>query len=82
MTEMKKYVPLRDWASRSYDPSNGRAASSLEGQNQGGYSVDGQTCRPSAQLPAGQPGKGSPSWKQIDQNRCQGGTAVSKRPVG
>jgi hypothetical protein len=81
---MSKYIPLRNWSCPSYSASTGRAVNSSEALK-GSYSAPaGSGIEPwsgNAQLPAGQPGKGSPTWKQIDANRTQGGS-VKNRPVG
>lgn len=71
---------LRQWASPSYDPATGKEASKLGGS--GAYSAEGFRVSPSRQLPKGQPGKGSPSWSEIDKARCNLGTKVTDRPIG
>jgi hypothetical protein len=79
MTKMRT-ENLRGWASPSYDPATGKEASKFgDGQS---YSAEGMRISPNRQMPRGQPGKGSPSWKEIDANRCTDYTPVSKRPLG
>lgn len=74
-------VPLKDWASASYSAEDGRAAKSSMMPKKS-YSADGETWGVSAQLAAGEPGPGSPTWKAIDAARCQNPTPVHKRPIG
>ncbi len=64
----------------SYDPDNGRAASSSR-EPMASHSYDGHPCHPWAPRAQGQPGKGSPTWDAKDRARTQGGS-VSKRPLG
>jgi hypothetical protein len=78
---MKKYVPLRDWACPSYSPDDGRAAKSTEGIRSR-YGADGENWTTSAQMARGTPGKGSPTLRELDAQRCQNRTPVNKRPVG
>jgi hypothetical protein len=79
---MPKNVPLRDWASNSYDPKTGRAASSL--MNDGApFSCEGMRITPNKQLPrrdakAG----GAMSWGEMDERNTQGSTPVKDRPIG
>lgn len=74
------YRRLRDWADPSYSPDSGRAAkSSMPVQKN--YGADGEKWSVNAQLAKGQPAKNTPSWSEIDKNRCQGGD-VRKRPLG
>jgi hypothetical protein len=68
-------VPMRQWASASYDPSNGRAASSNSGPNPGSYTILGEHCSPNAQGPDG-------GFHQIDAKRTQGKTPIKQRPYG
>jgi len=76
-----KYVNLKDWSCPSYSADDGRAAKSSE-ELRSSYGADGETWSVSAQMPAGQPGKGSPSLKELDAARCTNATPVRKRPVG
>jgi hypothetical protein len=71
-----KGVPLRQWASASYDPSNGRAASSIDETPRKSYTWgDRATCRPNAQGPDG-------GFHAADARRTQGKTPVKNRPYG
>jgi hypothetical protein len=72
--------PLREWAAPSYDPNTGRAAWSL-GHGEA-TTIEGERIAPNRQMPRGQPGKGSPSLKEIDAQRCTDYTPVNKRPIG
>jgi hypothetical protein len=47
---MPKNVPLRNWASASYDPKTGKAASALGSEGAAGYSAEGFDIRPSGQV--------------------------------
>jgi len=78
---MNKYVNLKDWAMPSYSPDDGRAAKSSMPLQQT-YGADGESWGVSAQMPAGQPGPGSPSLKEMDAARCTNATPVRKRPIG
>lgn len=74
-----KNVPLRCWSMASYDPNTGRCASSLHGP--GDVTIEGERIRPNAQMPGGQTAPGTPSLKELDARRTQGGD-VRKRPYG
>jgi hypothetical protein len=65
-------VPLRQWASASYDPSNGRAASSTSGLKPGRYTTLGEHCSPNAQGPDG-------GFHALDARRTQNPTPVRNR---
>jgi hypothetical protein len=78
----KPYVPLRDWSTPSYSPDDGRAAKSSEQFSSGRYGAEGEAWSTNPQFPVGQPGKGSPSLKQLDAARTTNPTPVRKRPVG
>lgn len=75
-----KGVPLRDWAYPSFDPNTGRAASAF-GHGEP-VTIEGEHIAPNRQMPKGQPGKGSPSLKELDASRCTNYTPVNKRPLG
>jgi hypothetical protein len=45
----KNYVPLRDWASASYDPKTGKAASAFRPEG-ASFGAEGFDIRPSAQV--------------------------------
>lgn len=75
------YRRLRDWADASYSPDNGRAAKSSMPLEKS-YGAVGERWSTNAQMAKGQPGKGSPTFKQIDAQRWQNKTPVSKRPIG
>jgi hypothetical protein len=79
---MPKNVPLRDWASNSYDPRTGRAASSL--MNEGApVTIEGQRITPNKQMPRRDTsGGGAETWAEFDARNCQGGTPVKDRPIG
>jgi hypothetical protein len=77
---MKNYTPLRTWSCPSYSATDGRAAKSTE-DVRSSYSADGENWTTSAQMPAGQAAPGTPTFKQLDQMRTQGGD-VRKRPLG
>jgi hypothetical protein len=79
MTKMRT-EHMRGWASPSYDPATGRAASGL-GKGEP-MTVEGERINPSRQLARGVPGRGSPSWSEIDQQRCTDYTPIKDRPVG
>jgi hypothetical protein len=66
-------VPLRDWASASYDPKTGRAAKSSEAPS-GKQSADGESWSNSDQVNAGRAGgaNGAPGFGWCDTNRTQG----------
>ena len=70
-----KNVPLRQWASESYDPMTGRAAKSSE-LPQARQSADGESWTNSSQVNAGLAAgqNGAPSFGWCDKNRTQGGT--------
>jgi hypothetical protein len=72
--------PMREWAAPSYDPNTGRAASAY-GDRQP-VTIEGERISPNRQMPKGQPGKGSPSLKELDASRCTDYTPVNKRPLG
>jgi hypothetical protein len=68
--------PLRQWASPSYHPETGRAVRSSLGPDGANISIEVDNGRSlstqgSRQIAAahGTPGKGSPSWREVDQNR-------------
>ena len=65
---MKGYTPLRDWACPSYDPRTGRAAPSSEGYKES-VTIEGETIRPSAQIPDDPGVHGAPSFAERDK-RC------------
>ena len=71
--------PLRQWASPSYDPSNGRAASAFTDGKASSH--DGERVSPHAYTPHGQPGRGSPTFAELDKARSTHGH-VLKRPQG
>jgi hypothetical protein len=79
---MPKNVPLRDWASNSYDPKTGRAASAL--YNEGApVTIEGQHIRPNKQLPSRTAkAGGAMSWGEMDARNCQDPTPVKNRPLG
>jgi hypothetical protein len=75
MADTNKGVPLRQRASASYSPTDGRAAKSSEGP-QDSYSADGERWSVSRQIGAdgalGKPsghGTSSLGWGEIDRNR-------------
>jgi hypothetical protein len=74
--------PLRYWGRYcpSYSASNGRAAKSTEGPRSS-YNADGESWTCNSQMPVGQTAPGTPSLKQLDAMRTQGGD-VRKRPLG
>jgi hypothetical protein len=67
----KTYRPLRTWASASFDPKTGRAASSLD--YGGSFSADGIRINPSSQIDtASSTGEGGArSFGQCDKARTQ-----------
>jgi hypothetical protein len=70
-------VPMRQWASASYDPSNGRAASSTSGLKPGSYTTLGEHCSPNAQGPR------EDSGFQARDRRCTNSRVpIKQRPVG
>jgi hypothetical protein len=73
-------VPLRCWASASYDPKNGLPANPLDGPSQGPRTIEGERIAPSAQVKAatGQARGNTPPWSIIDLNRSRrrGGDAA------
>jgi hypothetical protein len=76
----EKYRTERSFASPSYDPSTGRAASNF---NDGApTTIEGERISPNRQLAKGVPGPGTPSWDEIDKARCTDWTPVNKRPLG
>jgi hypothetical protein len=70
-----KGVPMRQWASASYDPSNGRASAATRGPNPGAYTIEGEHCAPNAQGPDG-------GFHLLDKKRTQGKTGIKQRPYG
>jgi hypothetical protein len=73
---------LRNWSTASYSAQDGRAAKSTEGPEKKSFDADGESWSVNAQMPKGQPGKGSPSWSEIDQQRCTDYTKIKDRPLG
>jgi hypothetical protein len=65
-------VPLRSWGSKSYDPKNGRETSAFN--NGASTSIEGESIKPSAQIPHDGGQNGAPGFDWCDQNRCQGGS--------
>jgi hypothetical protein len=65
-------VSMRQWSAASYDPDNGRAASSIDETPRKSYTWLGETCRPNAQGPDG-------GFHAIDARRTQNPTPVRKR---
>jgi hypothetical protein len=60
---MPKHIPLRQWASSSYDKNSGRAASGLlsDGSN---TTCDGERVRGDQQIPNDPGVHGSPGWAE------------------
>jgi hypothetical protein len=77
--EKRSNVPLRDWASASYDPDTGRAAASSK-EPQRSYSFDGEPCHPSQELPTGGGANGAPGFDFCDANRSRDHGAARKKP--
>jgi hypothetical protein len=79
---MPKNVPLRDWASNSYDPKTGRAASAL--MNEGApTTIEGYRITPNKQLPRRDTSAGGAETLAEHDARCtQGGTPIKQRPLG
>jgi hypothetical protein len=75
-------TPCRGWASPSYDANTGMAASSLDNASTTGRTVEGERITPSRQMPKGRTRGDAPSFKELDAMRTQGGTPVSRRPIG
>ena len=74
--------PMRQWAAKSYDARNGRAAASSYGNPQEFYSFDGMPCRPSAQIDAAKAGgqNGAPGVSAMDKScSADGGRTVFQR---
>jgi hypothetical protein len=78
--QMKEYQPLRSWACPSYDPNTGKAASAFLPWG-ARTTIEGQEIAPNSQLARGQTAPGTPSLKELDQMRTQGGS-VKNRPYG
>jgi hypothetical protein len=77
-----KGVPLRDWASNSYDPNTGRAASSLRGDGVS-TTIEGERISPSRQMPRRDNATGGgATLAEQDPARCQNPTPVKSRPLG
>src|SRR5215469_13939076 len=66
------HTPLRDWASQSYSASNGRAASSLAGQDNRGSPSTTHAENISAQIPDAPGQGGAPSFRQRTASYVQG----------
>jgi hypothetical protein len=79
---MAKNIPLRDWASNSYDPRTGRAASSL--MNEGApFSSEAGRITPNKQMPRRDTsGGGAETLAERDSRCTQGGTNIKDRPLG
>jgi hypothetical protein len=79
---MKNHIPLRDWASPSYDASTGKSASAFAEPGMA-VTIEDMPIRPNGQLPRrDNAAPGTPSLAELDRNRCQGGTPVRSRPIG
>lgn len=77
-----KNVPLRCWSMGSYDPSNGRAASSLQAAGSN-TTIEGQVIKPNPQLPRRDNAEGGgQTLAAFDARNTQNPTPVSKRPIG
>jgi hypothetical protein len=74
--------PMRQWSAPSYSPDDGRSVSSVDEQGSREHVWQNNHTTGNAQLPSGEPGKGSPSWKAIDAQRCQNATPVHRRRIG
>jgi hypothetical protein len=70
-------VPMRQWASASYDPSNGRAAAATRGPNPGSYTTLGEHCSPNAQAVREDSG-----FQARDRRATQNSQPVRLRKIG
>ena len=78
---MKNHIPLRDWASPSYDASTGKPASAFAEPGTA-VTIEDIKIAPNSQLPRrDNAAPGTPSFETLDKNRCQGATPVSRRPI-
>lgn len=71
-----KGTPMRQWGEASYDPTTGRAASSLE-QSGARTSHDGESISPNRQLP-----KEGNGFQARDRRATQDPTPVHRRQIG
>jgi hypothetical protein len=63
---------MRQWASPSYDPMNGRAAASSEASHSGSYGFDGEPCHASNQVSEANAGGQGGAPGVSGMNRKQG----------